>query len=90
MTILSVFSGLFPGKMWDRIQPPGTNPLNTVSVGKNTVWVVDKFGEHYYRSGVTETFPEGVEWSKIFGRVQSVTVSASDEVGLSDEKNFLM
>ncbi|XP_028395242.1 tectonin beta-propeller repeat-containing protein 1-like [Dendronephthya gigantea] len=68
------------GKMWDRIQPPGTNPLNTISVGKNTVWAVDKFGEHYYRSGVTQTFPEGVEWSKIFGRVQSVSVAASDEV----------
>ena len=52
-----------------------------ISVGNNTVWSVDKFGEHYYREGVTETFPEGTKWWKIFGRVQSVSVGANDEVG---------
>ena len=66
--------------MWERVPPPGCNPLNTISVGKNTVWTVDKFGEHYYREGVTETFPEGTKWLKIFGRVQSVSVGANDEV----------
>lgn len=66
--------------MWERIPKPGSNPLNLISVGKNTVWAVDKFGEHYFREGVTETFPEGTRWLKIFGRVQSVSVGANDEV----------
>ena len=66
--------------MWERIPAPGYNPLNTISVGKGTVWAVDKFGEHYYRQGVTETFPEGTTWLKIFGRVQSVCVGPNDEV----------
>jgi tectonin beta-propeller repeat-containing protein 1 len=67
--------------MWERIPVPEYNPLKMISVGNNTVWSVDKFGEHYYREGVTETFPEGTKWWKIFGRVQSVSVGANDEVG---------
>lgn len=66
--------------MWDRFPAPGLNPLVLISVGRNTVWAMDKYGEHYYREGVTETFPEGTKWLKIFGRVQSVSVSANDEV----------
>ena len=66
--------------MWDRFPAPGLNPLVLISVGRNTVWAMDKYGEHYYREGVTETFPEGTKWLKIFGRVQSVSVSATDEV----------
>lgn len=66
--------------MWERIPAPGQHPLTTISVGKSTVWAVDKYGEHFYREDVTETFPEGTKWLKIFGRVQSVSVAANDEV----------
>ena len=66
--------------MWERVPAPGPNPFNTISVGKGTVWAMDKFGEHYYREGVTDTFSEGTRWRKIFGRVQSVSVGADDEV----------
>lgn len=73
------------GISWFYVEPPRSKskgsfcPLEQISVGKLSVFAIDKNKQLWIREKIVPTFPEGTEWVKVSDDVYKVSANCNDD-----------
>lgn len=75
------------GTGWIGVEQPREKAgIREISIGRNTVWVVDYEDYVFYRAGVSDKAPQGIKWVDLSSvvtnvcRITSLSVSQNNQV----------